>query len=245
MRVALTGMGWAIAACALLPAGARGAAPANSCVTCHQAEVLPMTLGHSFPEWKGSAHGRAGVGCQSCHGGDAKARTAEAAHAGVLPASDPASRVHGRNLPETCGKCHAAERKAFDASLHGQALARDGKGATCATCHGAMATSLPSPAELDARCAACHTKPVDAQAALAVMGAAKVRLFRVARDLGRPAKREPAWKSSLRGRLHEHERAYRTMQEHWHSFHTRAVLEEGRDLLRLAEALGIELKARK
>ncbi len=227
-------------------AAARAAAkPANQCVVCHQTEILPMTLGHSFPEWKGSAHGRAGVGCQACHGGDPAAKSAAAAHAGLLPAAEPASRVHGRNLPITCGSCHAAEQKAFDASLHGQALARDGKGATCALCHGAMATSLPSPAELDARCAACHTKPVDAQAALAVMGAAKIKLFRVAKDLGRPARKEPAWKGSVRDRLHEHERSYRKLQEHWHSFQTRAVLEEGRDLLKLAEALAVELKARK
>ncbi len=224
---------------ALLPAmpAPAVAGAANQCVACHRTEDLPIALGHSFAEWKASPHGRAGVGCERCHGGDATAGVADRAHAGMKPAADPESAVSDRRLPHTCGACHAQEEKAFEESGHGKTLAAGGKGATCRICHGTMATSLPSPAELDQRCAACHQKPVEAQAALAVMTATKrslVRAHRAVRGLRRAA---AATRTQLAGREHDLERNYTDLVRAWHTFRPKEVLTTSRDLLRLAEAL--------
>ena len=82
------------AAVLLLTLGtARGAWEGNQCVACHEAERLPISLGHTFQEWHASAHARGGVGCEKCHGGDASAADAAVAHRGVLPGSDPKSLV--------------------------------------------------------------------------------------------------------------------------------------------------------
>jgi len=55
---------------------AQAAWEGNHCVTCHEAERLPISLGHSFEEWHASAHARGGVSCEKCHGGDPTASDA-------------------------------------------------------------------------------------------------------------------------------------------------------------------------
>ncbi len=226
-------------------AGWAHAAPMpNRCVACHETEVLPVSLGHSFAEWRGSAHGRAGITCDQCHGGDPDARLPGPAHQGVHPAGDPASSVNPANLPLTCGRCHAGQLEAFNRSRHAAGLRKDGRGASCALCHGPMAASLPTPVELNARCATCHLKPVPAQAALAVMVAAKAGLGRVRRTLDEPG---PAGTDSggpvvqWRDRLHALERTYASIQALWHTFRTGEVLARSRDVEKLAQALADEV----
>jgi cytochrome b subunit of formate dehydrogenase len=108
------------------------------CAACHADEVR---------DYKGSVHGTAlrngatdAATCASCHG---------PAHQ-IAPASDPASRVAKRNLPETCGSCHAnpeflARHKipfarpveVYRLSVHGRAVARGSQSApSCSNCHG-------------------------------------------------------------------------------------------------------------
>ena len=80
-----------------------------------------------------SVHGRAlaagdleAAVCSDCHGGH-----------DVLTASDPAARTNPFNLTATCRTCHEEESHAFDASIHGRALAAGvGDAPTCTTCHG-------------------------------------------------------------------------------------------------------------
>jgi len=91
----------------------------DHCVSCHDSDQLPIALGHSVGEWRVSPHAGAAVGCEKCHGGDPSSALADVAHRGVLPASDPKSLVHPRNLATTCGTCHAKERAAYAATVHG------------------------------------------------------------------------------------------------------------------------------
>lgn len=209
----------------------------DQCVACHETDVLPISLGHSFEDWRGSAHARGGVGCEKCHGGDPKATEAEVAHRGVLPASESGSLVSPARLPATCGTCHAKELAAFDATVHARQLKNNGRGATCSTCHGAMATSLPSPGELSVRCSTCHEKPVEARAALAVLASAKVQLQRTYRTLQGMQAKYPGWYREAIERFHGLEHTYRGIELEWHAFETRKVVQDSSDVLKLAEAL--------
>jgi cytochrome b subunit of formate dehydrogenase len=78
-----------------------------------------------------SVHGQATEGngpaavCSDCHG----------AHE-AMKASDPSARINKFNLSETCGECHEEAHEAFDASIHGEALAEGVEDAPdCTTCH--------------------------------------------------------------------------------------------------------------
>jgi hypothetical protein len=212
----------------------------NQCVACHAVEVLPISLGHSFDDWRSSAHGRGGVGCERCHGGDASASDAKTAHRGVLPAAETGSLVHPTRIPATCGVCHTKELAAFDGTAHARQLKKQGAGATCSTCHGAMATSLPSPGELSSRCAVCHEKPLEARAALAVLASAKLGLQRTYRSLQAVQAKHPEWYGQAVERFHGLERSFREIELEWHTFETRKVLQQSKDVLKLAEALSEE-----
>lgn len=215
---------------------------ANQCVACHQVEHLPISLGHSITEWRASAHGRAGVGCEKCHGGDSTAREAEKAHVGVLKASDPASLVSVHKLAAMCGSCHKDEFKAYKSTIHAEEITKDGEAATCVTCHGAMATSFPSPTELKSRCTVCHDKPVEARAALTWLAAAKTQLLRTERILEDARKAVPAWHKDAMVRFHDMEKRYAEISLKWHTFHMESSLKNSRDLLELAKLLDEEAR---
>jgi len=222
---------------ALLLASGAFADEDNQCVACHETEVLPISLGHSFDDWRGSAHARGGVGCEKCHGGNPEASDAEAAHRGVLPASESGSLVNPVRLPATCGGCHAKQLAAFDATVHARQLKSRQGGATCSTCHGAMATSLPSPNELSLRCAVCHTKPVEAQAALAVFASSKMRMRRAHRTIESMKTTHPEWSRDALERFHSLERMYLEIELEWHKLATRKVIQHSKDLLDLTRNL--------
>ncbi len=153
------------------------------CGDCHADEVK---------EYAGSAHGvakKSGMAdaatCSSCHG---------PAHE-MLPASDPASRVAKRNLPDTCGSCHSnpdfmAKHKipfakpveAYRLSLHGREVAKGNlAAASCSDCHGSH-NILPATdprakvnhANVMETCGACHAQ-VKAAYAQSVHGVAVAR----------------------------------------------------------------------
>jgi hypothetical protein len=168
-----------------LGTAARGA-PVDHCVACHENAVLPITLGHSFADWRTSPHGRADLGCEKCHGGDPGATTADDAHKGVLPADNPDSRVAPRNLPGTCGGCHTQELDWYNGTVHSRLLKEKHQGATCFTCHGALATGYPTPRELaegivPTKCA-LGPRPPQARHPLR----SHIRLERRAREVRRP-----------------------------------------------------------
>src|SRR3989338_5851678 len=110
----------------------------NSCVTCHS---------DYWDELKGSIHGRQGILCNSCHGGDPAKTDKEAAKApetGYLGVPDK------KQIVEKCGQCHADvetmnfygirtdQLARYKTSMHGKKLLLEGdeKVAACVDCHG-------------------------------------------------------------------------------------------------------------
>jgi hypothetical protein len=128
----------------------------SRCADCHLANPNAPETGHLI-DWERSAHGRSGVGCDSCHGGDPTTFDRLRAHLGVLGSRNPASLAHRDHLPQTCGKCHPGPFVAFQKSRH-FALLGEGDPAVpvCSTCHGEVAAHLLSPRALQAHCERCH-----------------------------------------------------------------------------------------
>ncbi|HEY2772717.1 MAG TPA: multiheme c-type cytochrome [Candidatus Binatia bacterium] len=217
-------------------------AKANQCIACHEIEQLPITLGHSFGEWKASEHARSGVACEKCHGGDPSATQMEAAHKGILPSSDPASRTSSRNVAATCGTCHKDQFHAYEGTTHAKEFRQDTVAATCVTCHGAMATSLPSPAEITSRCIVCHDKPVEARAALSWLVAAKIQLYKTKQSLDAAQAAVPDWHADAIKRFHDMEQSYHKVTVDWHSFDLQRSLHESQDILNLAKLLDGEAR---
>jgi cytochrome b subunit of formate dehydrogenase len=137
----------------------------KTCGTCHaSSEFLArhqLGLARPIEAYALSVHGRALAGgnaqaasCSDCHG----------TH-DIRKAREASSRINRWNVPATCGQCHAQVKEAFEASVHGQAVARGLGGApVCTDCHGEHAILAPSeagslvnPARVSSvTCARCH-----------------------------------------------------------------------------------------
>ncbi len=141
---------------ALLAGTSQAQTTPSRCADCHFANPRSVSRWH-LSEWDHSAHGRAIVGCEKCHGGDPGTFESFLAHQGILSARNPASPVNRINLPKTCGACHPGPFAAFQKSRHYEML-RDGNPdtPTCVTCHGNVGAFLLSPKSLYAECANCH-----------------------------------------------------------------------------------------
>lgn len=128
----------------------------NRCADCHFANPAAPAPEH-LQAWDRSAHSRKDIGCEKCHGGDATTFESFQAHRGILNSTNPASPINRRNLPATCGTCHAGPFVAFQNSRH-FALLREGNPdvPVCATCHGPVGARRPSPKALEAECRQCH-----------------------------------------------------------------------------------------
>jgi cytochrome b subunit of formate dehydrogenase len=132
------------------------------CVDCHadvvelphDEDLAPVTCGscHEDDAAVYVSHGRVAVGadpdipiCQSCHGSH-----------DIRPSSDEESRVHSRNLPDTCGRCHRDVDLAkahdiklkrpvevYETSVHGKATLGGALtfAATCNDCHSTGGTA--------------------------------------------------------------------------------------------------------
>jgi nitrate/TMAO reductase-like tetraheme cytochrome c subunit len=129
----------------------------NNCVTCHSRVASPLKLTSRYAEWHMSSHREKEVGCEKCHGGDPKISEAKSAHKGVLAPADVNSRLHARNLPETCNGCHQGVVGSFVESKHYQNLKGVGLGPSCSTCHAHMASEVIYTAEQTSTlCSSCH-----------------------------------------------------------------------------------------
>jgi hypothetical protein len=151
----LFGSGLLAGALLLLPASP-ALAQRSSCVDCHYANPSAPRADH-LADWERSAHGRAAVGCEKCHDGNASSYEAFLAHRGVRTSRDADSPVHRRHLPATCGRCHTGPFVAFQKSHHFEMLQQgDRRVPTCMTCHDAVGLQLPSGKVLEAECQRCH-----------------------------------------------------------------------------------------
>src|SRR5205085_12268217 len=129
----------------------------NTCVACHSSLSEPLALSARYYDWELSRHQTKGVTCDKCHGGDPTTSDRIKTHFGMRPAQDKQSRLHYKNLPETCGTCHQNIVSTFVQSKHYQGIKGLGLGASCNTCHAHMATQvIYSPSETANLCARCH-----------------------------------------------------------------------------------------
>ena len=161
--MAAAGVRIALIATAVVCASVAARAQQSRCADCHFAnppQGLSTPSGDSLRhlrDWDNSAHARANVGCERCHGGDATTFEPLQAHRTVLHWSNPAAPVNRANLPRTCGGCHAGPFAAFQKSRHFALLTEGDRNVpTCATCHGEAGENRPSPKALESECRSCH-----------------------------------------------------------------------------------------
>jgi hypothetical protein len=120
---------------------------AATCAKCHSDAALLASrkLDDTGAEFAKSAHARALVQ----HGGEG------------APTCTTCHGVHGADAPDAgevdkmCGRCHGAERSAFLAGPHANALHQAGREA-CSACHGDHQSHEPGDAVSPAQCASCH-----------------------------------------------------------------------------------------
>ncbi|HEX7653880.1 MAG TPA: hypothetical protein VF607_10260, partial [Verrucomicrobiae bacterium] len=133
-----------------------------TCAKCHSNTNLTKEYQIEFPEaanqYMDSIHGRAllkmglvvAPSCSDCHG----------AH-GIKRNVDRDSPINHANVAKTCGKCHLGVEEVYNASIHGQLLAKgDKRGPVCIDCHSAHQIANPNgnnfKAVSDERCGRCH-----------------------------------------------------------------------------------------
>jgi predicted CXXCH cytochrome family protein len=145
----------------------------DSCVECHSAMegdlAKPVTL------FKADIHGRNGLGCAGCHGGDPS--TDDPEHA-MSKAKAFMGKVRRTAVPKLCARCHSDANvmhkfqpqqrvdqfAQYQTSVHGKRLAAgDTAVANCVDCHSVHdirevrdALSPVHPLRLPETCARCH-----------------------------------------------------------------------------------------
>ena len=125
----------------LLPVYAADAGTENVCIACHS--ELEGELQAPALEWPKSAHAKAGVMCQDCHGGDPTDVELAMKTKGYKP------RPKREEIAKMCARCHADPLKMrqynlrtdqfdlYTGSVHGKKMAEhDLESATCVDCHG-------------------------------------------------------------------------------------------------------------
>lgn len=137
-----------------------------TCGSCHSNPDFlakhQIPFAHPVEAYRLSVHARsltagntAAASCSDCHGSH-----------GILPGRDPRSKINHWNVPATCGACHTEIKKTYDASVHGQAVARGSRDApVCTDCHGEHnilapenPESLVNPARVSSvTCGRCHS----------------------------------------------------------------------------------------
>lgn len=136
---------------------------AKTCDKCHGDPAL-MTTAKLDPKigalWREDVHGKAferemanAPTCTTCHG----------AHAASAPGAAA--------VVDVCGRCHEAERHAFDRSPHGD-LTKVSK-VRCVDCHGAHGIKEAEQLNSEAACVKCHDATTKEYAAQTKLGDAR------------------------------------------------------------------------
>jgi cytochrome b subunit of formate dehydrogenase len=133
-----------------------------TCAKCHGNAGITAEYRMKYPQvaaqYADSIHGRAllqmglilAPSCNDCHG----------VH-NIKRIVDRSSSVNHANIAATCGVCHLGIEKTYNASIHGQILARgDLSGPVCTDCHSAHQITATGgnnfKAGSDERCGRCH-----------------------------------------------------------------------------------------
>ncbi len=138
---------------------------------CHE-DVIRRTASDNFQQWSDSDHSKYHVTCDACHGGNPDLKTEAEAHAAMKDINDPDSTIYFKNIPDTCGECHAEELEHFKNTMHYQRLRSTASGPSCITCHQPHSFKILKASELTALCSVCHN-PKDKIAAASVPQDAK------------------------------------------------------------------------
>jgi nitrate/TMAO reductase-like tetraheme cytochrome c subunit len=133
----------------------------ETCGTCHYSRVNGKKGQGFVHDFLQSTHGIAlsktglvnSATCATCHGSHAVKRTAE-----------PSSPMHRRQVPNTCGQCHAGILKNYLEGVHGQDFARGIRDVpVCTDCHGEHQILSPQDkqskvysTQVALTCAKCH-----------------------------------------------------------------------------------------
>lgn len=134
----------------------------RTCGKCHDNPTLTkeyrMGESEASMHYLDSIHGQAllkmglvvAPSCNDCHG----------VH-DIKRSVDKASRTNHANIAQTCGTCHLGIEETYNASVHGQLLAKgDPQGPVCTDCHTAHDIEKPSTAHFkqrsDESCGKCH-----------------------------------------------------------------------------------------
>jgi cytochrome b subunit of formate dehydrogenase len=135
---------------------------AATCAKCHSNPGITAEYRMKYPQvasqYGDSIHGRAlqqmglilAPSCNDCHG----------VH-DIKRIVDRSSSVNHANIAATCGACHLGIEQTYNASIHGQILAKgDQSGPVCTDCHSAHQIESPAgnhfKARSDERCGRCH-----------------------------------------------------------------------------------------
>ncbi len=134
----------------------------KTCGTCHDDAKMTkdyrMGQSDAAAHYLDSIHGQALVkmglvvapSCNDCHG----------VH-DIKRSIDKDSRSNHANIATTCGNCHLGIEETYNASVHGQLLAKgDPQGPVCTDCHSAHDIEKPANAHFkqmsDQSCGKCH-----------------------------------------------------------------------------------------
>src|SRR5262245_20825735 len=169
----LAGIGFWLAPAGELRGQTSTRATRNSCVKCH-AEIGDE-LAVPIAQVEGDVHGKKGLSCASCHGGDPDDDDHDRsmdARKGFVGTPSP------RQVQPLCGKCHSNadvmkgynpglrvdQETEYATSVHGKRVVQgDKKAATCISCHGyhgvksvKESNSPVFPTHVAETCGGCH-----------------------------------------------------------------------------------------
>lgn len=118
----------------------------DNCVACHR-----RTTGQVAAIYHTSAHNRAGVGCDGCHGGDSSRAEKSQAHVGAFVARPDTTATLAM-----CGNCHQQPLSFFKKSRHVAAQPNAAR-LDCVECHGVHGIGAASESfRWPSFCAGCH-----------------------------------------------------------------------------------------
>jgi nitrate/TMAO reductase-like tetraheme cytochrome c subunit len=136
----------------------------STCAQCHAdpklIEKYNIPIGNAYQLYMDSIHGRAisksgllvAANCSDCHGSH-----------DIKPHSDPSALIYRKNIPSTCGKCHAGIVAVFKNSVHGEGIQNGNSHApTCIDCHTAhhiqRVEAETWKLDIITECGTCHEK---------------------------------------------------------------------------------------
>ena len=134
----------------------------QTCSRCHTNANVTREYKMKYPtvgaQYLDSIHGRAllqmglivAPSCNDCHG----------VH-DIKRSTDRSAPINHANVAKTCGKCHVKVEEVYNASVHGQLLAKnDPRGPVCTDCHSTHEIEAPMNGHFkkasDASCGRCH-----------------------------------------------------------------------------------------